>query len=1518
MKRLVLALTLLCSVSAWGAITFVSASNIICSQTSASTGAACTLTGPTTAGNLVIVGLTWTSSSTSINYVAGNATGSYFFPYAEVCNNGGSCSAILICRDCSALTAVTPNFIGQTNYNLSVEEYSGVTAIGVTRTANGTSTTPGIAITTGDANDWLVAVVSSLGNAGVPTAGTGNLRNAASTGSTSNDAAGAACDNTAATAGSLSCAATIASGAWSAAGVELRTSYLRTYVWPDCDATHPCVIHEKDTVALGTGTDTLTGPFKITVPPTLPGNLMKLTVSHPNSATISSITDDQSNTWTAGATTTDSSHAETTEVRYVCGAAAGTSVITVAFSNAIVDGDVAQFSYDEVSGIGAASCGDGDSGFSGGQGILNPGPITTTSSGDMVFTFGICASGAMESGNQAGVSMPDDTSAKIAENDFDQFMSMVEVQASAGVINPTLYANAQDVNNTAGLGWNIVSQAFKASSGAGTQPSGIQVVTDQHFINWNVLGWNPLPSNGNAIVFSTSNPSAGWGMTNLTDNYGTTYARTAYTDPTVDPQQYSACLGSNVSGRDRIFSYTPDKDQTHVEIYTIAGADNLTGTGCVGTTVNHAVGTQGPILNDNIVGDPVITPTINAGYNSVIIATSYVGTGPPSGMCTSGGVTPPTCTGQSAGVVFNSIYATGMTDQSSWSTGDPFVFFYTNSTSPRSMDYLMANGTSGTALYGAAIEILGGPSTTAPVMITPSVTVTPSALSVTTAQTLSVTVAVNGGTGYPTPTGTVTLTGGGYTSAATTLSSGNAVISIPAGSLATGSDTLTADYTPDTSSSTIYNSATGSALVTVMTELMSPTVTVTPSPSSITAAQSLSVTVAVNGGSGNPTPTGTVVLTGGGFTSVVTTLTSGTTTINIPAGSLATGSDTLTVTYTPDTSSSTIYNNASGSALVTVTTPATITPTVTVTPSSSSITTTQSLSVTVAVNGGGGNPTPTGTVVLTGGGFTSVVTTLTSGTTTISIAAGLLGTGTDALTVTYTPDTSSSTTYNSASGSALVTVTTPAKITPAVTVIPSSLSITTTQSLSVTVAVNGGSGNPTPTGTVTLAGGGYATAATALSGGAATIIISQGLLGTGTDALTVTYTPDTSSSTIYNNASGSALVTVTTPATITPTVTVTPSSSSITTTQSLSVTVAVNGGSGNPTPTGTVTLAGGGYASAPTALSGGTATIIVSPGLLGTGTDTLTVTYTPDTSSSTTYNSASGSASVTVSMPTTITPAVTVTPSSLSITTTQSLSVTIAVNGGSGNPTPTGTVVLTGGGYTSAAATLSTGSATINTPAGSLAIGSDTLTATYTPDVLSATTYNGATGSAAVTVTQQSNPDFTLSNSGGITVIPGATIGNTSTITITPSGGFTGTVTLSCSVTTALTNPIAPPTCAMGATSVNIAGTSPATATITITTTAATTGALSPLLKRFLIPDGLALAVVCFLGLPARRRYWRRAFLLPIFCVGVAGLGCGTSVAGGGGTGTNSSGTTAGTYTVTVTGTSGSLTQNTTVSVKVN
>ena len=277
------------------------------------------------------------------------------------------------------------------------------------------------------------------------------------------------------------------------------------------------------------------------------------------------------------------------------------------------------------------------------------------------------------------------------------------------------------------------------------------------------------------------------------------------------------------------------------------------------------------------------------------------------------------------------------------------------------------------------------------------------------------------------------------------------------------------------------------------------------------------------------------------------------------------------------------------------------------------------------------------------------------------------------------------------------------------------------------------------------------------------------------------------------------------------------------------------------------------------------------------------------------------------------TPAVTVTPSASSITTAQALTVTVAV---SGTPTPTGTVTLSSGAYTSAATTLSGGSAQIGIPAGSLATGSDTLTASYTPDSSSSTTYNSVTGSNSVTVTTVVSPSFSLSGT-AVSVAPGATTGNTSTISVTPLGGFTGSVALTAAIASSPNGAQYPPTLSFGATSpVSITGTSAGTATLTISTTAPTSAALVyP--KRPGVPwyatGGATLACLLLFGIPTRRRSWRTMLGLLALLAFLAGgvLSCGGG--GGGGGGGGNPGTTAGAYTITVTGTSGTTTATGTV-----
>ena len=96
-----------------------------------------------------------------------------------------------------------------------------------------------------------------------------------------------------------------------------------------------------------------------------------------------------------------------------------------------------------------------------------------------------------------------------------------------------------------------------------------------------------------------------------------------------------------------------------------------------------------------------------------------------------------------------------------------------------------------------------------------TIAVTPSATNVTTSQAFTVTVAVGGANGEPTPTGSIVLTSGTYTLGTAALATGSATINIIPGTLAAGTDNIQAAYTPDNASALLYASGTGESSVTV-------------------------------------------------------------------------------------------------------------------------------------------------------------------------------------------------------------------------------------------------------------------------------------------------------------------------------------------------------------------------------------------------------------------------------------------------------------------------------------------------------------------------------------------------------------------------------------------------------------------------------------------------------------------------------------------------------------------------------
>jgi hypothetical protein len=169
---------------------------------------------------------------------------------------------------------------------------------------------------------------------------------------------------------------------------------------------------------------------------------------------------------------------------------------------------------------------------------------------------------------------------------------------------------------------------------------------------------------------------------------------------------------------------------------------------------------------------------------------------------------------------------------------------------------------------------------------------------------------------------------------------------------------------------------------------------------------------------------------------------------------------------------------------------------------------------------------------------------------------------------------------------------------------------------------------------------------------------------------------------------------------------------------------------------------------------------------------------------------------------------------------------------------------------------------------------------------------------------------FALTNSGKITLKAGATRGDTSTITVAATGGFSGKVALSCALTTSISSPHDPPTCALATSSVQVSSTATPKVVLTVKTTAATARMNHSPALFWPSTGGTALALLFLFRVPKRRRGWLAMLGVFVLFFSFVGMGWGGSSSGSGGT-------TAGAYTVTVTGASGSLSQKTAITITV-
>lgn len=281
---------------------------------------------------------------------------------------------------------------------------------------------------------------------------------------------------------------------------------------------------------------------------------------------------------------------------------------------------------------------------------------------------------------------------------------------------------------------------------------------------------------------------------------------------------------------------------------------------------------------------------------------------------------------------------------------------------------------------------------------------------------------------------------------------------------------------------------------------------------------------------------------------------------------------------------------------------------------------------------------------------------------------------------------------------------------------------------------------------------------------------------------------------------------------------------------------------------------------------------------------------------------------------------VTVTPALTTTLAADSLVVTGTVaSSPSGGVTPTGTIVLTGGSFTSPATALSaSGGYSITIPANGLEAGTDIINVAYSGD----STYDTGSGQALETVggngttISLTTPAIAVTPAGGIA--PGTTAN--AAVTVSAVAGFAGTVTVTCSEVTSSspTNSATDaPTCTGGGPTlvVTLPNSAAQVLNFSVSTTAASSTTITEAARKrklasadkhslWNVAGGAVLALLVFLGIPARRRGWRQMLgvLLAMVALGaLAGLGgCGGSGSGTTTVTETDPGTSAGTYTFNV------------------
>ena len=372
----------------------------------------------------------------------------------------------------------------------------------------------------------------------------------------------------------------------------------------------------------------------------LAGNLVTLRITAPHGSTVSSITDNLSDTYTLGVSVDSGGGGWVTALYYLANAPAGIKQITVTYSGSVADWHGA---VQEYSGVAPSSPVDGKCSNSSTT-IACSTPITTTGTNDLVVASMIGLGGSIYTNALSTVAPGANfifDSADTRCSDADEEM----IQAAPGSVTPSFTVSGSSEP------FNIVAIAFK-SAAAGTNPTGMHIVHEQHEQVTNVGSQNIyFVSGGNLLVAALE---VGVTMNSVSIG-GCTPSNTwtSNTQGSLYPQFFYLTSAANFSTNLHC-TVTDSAPGNHaiLVIYDIVGA------------AASPLDTAGPAGAGN--GATVTSAVTPANQPGIAFSAENTGIGPNSGIGT--------------GFIWDNTPYQGETDSGQLNNGDGWQHYFYNST----------------------------------------------------------------------------------------------------------------------------------------------------------------------------------------------------------------------------------------------------------------------------------------------------------------------------------------------------------------------------------------------------------------------------------------------------------------------------------------------------------------------------------------------------------------------------------------------------------------------------------------------------------------------------------------------------------------------------------------------------------------------------------------------------------------------------------------------------------------------